>query len=405
MKTLFQCDFDGTITPEDVSFMILDAFGNRDWRKLLEQYREGKITVAQFNGRAVRTIKADEPTLVRFVRDRAKLRPGLRALLDYCHRRGFRFVVVSNGLDFYIKTILGDIGAGDIEGFAAETSFGSDRVRVRYLDRLGENSRRDLLDQLFDSRTDLVVIGDRQAIPDDLKRRSEASSTPLLSSAQPTVQLVNYLQYYLTNLYAEKIILHGVFMEVFSLGLLLTGDPSVGKSELALELVARGHRLVADDVVIVSRRPPALLVGSSNELLGHRMEIRGLGIIDIEKLFGIRAIRLQKRVEVEVCLVYWEDQDHYERLGLEDKFTEILGVEIPIVTIPISPGKNITVISEVIAMNHMLRVFGTNPAPRFNFNSMQFTIKYKDVFIIPEGHIVINPYFSPLKSTPRMYNN
>ena len=137
-KIAILCDFDGTITPEDVSFMILDAFGNRDWRQLLEQYREGRITVAQFNGRAVRTIKADEPTLVRFVRDRAKLRPGLRALLDYCHRRGFRFVVVSNGLDFYIKTILGDIGAGDIEVFAAETSFGSDSVRVRYLDPRGE---------------------------------------------------------------------------------------------------------------------------------------------------------------------------------------------------------------------------------------------------------------------------
>lgn len=138
MKTLFQCDFDGTVTPEDVSFMILDAFGNRDWRQLLEQYREGKITVAQFNSRAVRTIKADEQTLVRFVRDKAKLRPGLQTLLDYCHRRGFRFVVVSNGLDFYIKTILSDIGAGDIEVFAAKTSFGSDSVRVRYLDPRGE---------------------------------------------------------------------------------------------------------------------------------------------------------------------------------------------------------------------------------------------------------------------------
>ena len=138
MKTLFQCDFDGTITPEDVSFMILDAFGNRDWRKLLEQYREGKITVAQFNSQAVRTIKADEQTLVRFVRDKAKLRTGFQALLDYCHRRSFRFVVVSNGLDFYIKTILSDIGAGDIEVFAAETSFGSDSLQVRYLDPRGE---------------------------------------------------------------------------------------------------------------------------------------------------------------------------------------------------------------------------------------------------------------------------
>ena len=138
MKTLFQCDFDGTITPEDVSFMILDAFGSRDWRKLLAQYKEGKITVAQFNSRAVRTIKADEQTLVSFVRDKANLRPGFQALLDYCHRQGFRFVVVSNGLDFYIKTILNDISAGDIEVFAAKTSFGSDSVQARYMGPLGE---------------------------------------------------------------------------------------------------------------------------------------------------------------------------------------------------------------------------------------------------------------------------
>jgi len=138
VKTLFQCDFDGTLTPEDVSFMILDAFGNRGWRQLLAQYKEGKITVAQFNSRAVSTIKADEQTLIRFVRDRAKLRPGFQDLLAHCHRQDFRFVIVSNGLDFYIKTILSDIGADDIEVFAAQTSFGSDSIKARYLGPRGE---------------------------------------------------------------------------------------------------------------------------------------------------------------------------------------------------------------------------------------------------------------------------
>jgi 2-hydroxy-3-keto-5-methylthiopentenyl-1-phosphate phosphatase len=138
VKTLFQCDFDGTITPEDVSFMILDAFGNQSWRRLLAQYKEGKITVAQFNCQAVSTIKADEQTLLRFVREKARLRPGFQDLLSYCHRQDFRFVIVSNGLDFYIKTVLKDIGADDIEVFAAETSFGSGRVRARYLGPRGE---------------------------------------------------------------------------------------------------------------------------------------------------------------------------------------------------------------------------------------------------------------------------
>lgn len=138
MKTIFQCDFDGTITPEDVSFQILDAFGSRDWRKLLEQYREGKISVAQFNTGAFTTVKADEPTLVRFVKDKAKLRPGFSDLLAYCRRKGFRFVIVSNGLDFYIRTILNDAGAGDIEVFAATTSFAPSRVEARYLGPRGE---------------------------------------------------------------------------------------------------------------------------------------------------------------------------------------------------------------------------------------------------------------------------
>jgi 2-hydroxy-3-keto-5-methylthiopentenyl-1-phosphate phosphatase len=138
VKTLFQCDFDGTITPEDVSFMILDAFGSQDWRKLLAQYKEGKITVAQFNSRAVSTITADEETLLSFVRDKARLRPGFQDLLSYCHRQGFRFVIVSNGLDFYIKKVLSDVGANDVEVFAAETSFDSGSVQARYLGPRGE---------------------------------------------------------------------------------------------------------------------------------------------------------------------------------------------------------------------------------------------------------------------------
>jgi len=138
VKTLFQCDFDGTITPEDVSFLILDAFGSRGWRQLLEQYRKGKISVTHFNTRAFTAVKADEETLVRFVRDKAKMRPGFHNLVDYCQRHGFRFVIVSNGLDFYIKTILSDIGAGDIEVFAAQTGFGADGIEARYLGPQGE---------------------------------------------------------------------------------------------------------------------------------------------------------------------------------------------------------------------------------------------------------------------------
>lgn len=133
MKTLFQCDFDGTITQEDVSFLILDAFANGDWRQLLAQYREGKISVGHFNTKAFAMVKADKPTLLQFVKSQAKTRAGFHELLAYCHRRGFKFVIVSNGLDFYIETILRDFGIDDIEVFAAQTRFGPGGIDVRYI--------------------------------------------------------------------------------------------------------------------------------------------------------------------------------------------------------------------------------------------------------------------------------
>jgi serine kinase of HPr protein (carbohydrate metabolism regulator) len=154
---------------------------------------------------------------------------------------------------------------------------------IQYLERIGDSARRDLINQLFNGTADLVVVGDRQAVPDDIRQLSEASSTPLLTSTQPTAKLVSYLQYYLTNLFAEKITLHGVFMEVFSLGLLIIGDPSVGKSELALELVARGHRLVADDAPLFAKTAPDILNGRCPDLLRDFLEVRGLGILNIRK--------------------------------------------------------------------------------------------------------------------------
>ena len=133
MKTLVQCDFDGTLTQEDVSFLILDAFGSRDWRQLLTQYREGKISVGYFNMKAFAMVKADKQTVLKFVKSKAKIRAGFHELLAYCHEKGFEFVIVSNGLDFYIKTILRDVGMDNIEVFAAQTQFSPDGIDVRYI--------------------------------------------------------------------------------------------------------------------------------------------------------------------------------------------------------------------------------------------------------------------------------
>lgn len=200
--------------------------------------------------------------------------------------------------------------------------------------------------------------------PRELIEIAGESKIPVLSSRLSTSELIRRLSAYLDNVFAPTITKHGTLVDVYGVGLLYTGKSGIGKSECALDLVERGHRLVADDIVRISRKSENTIIGTSDQLLGHHMEVRGIGIIDIEMLFGIRSIRLQKRVEVEVHLTYWDEDDAYERLGLEDRYTTILGVEIPVITIPVSPGKNITVISEVIAMTHMLKVYGESPAEK-----------------------------------------
>jgi HPr kinase/phosphorylase len=247
-------------------------------------------------------------------------------------------------------------------------------VEIQYLEQLGDSQRRDLVDRLFDGTSDLIVIGDNEAPPGDIKQRSEATSTPLLQSGQPTVQLVNYLQYYLTSLFAEKIILHGVFMEVFSVGLLITGDPSVGKSELALELVARGHRLVADDAPIFSRTSPDTLNGRCPEILRDFLEVRGLGILNIRAMFGDSAIKQARNLRLVLKLVVMNDEQIHaiDRLHGACTIQTILGVEIPEITLPVAPGRNLAVLAEAAARNHALLRKGFDSAKLFMERQTRF---------------------------------
>ena len=152
---------------------------------------------------------------------------------------------------------------------------------------------------------------------------------------------------------------------MYGIGLLLTGKAGIGKSEVALDLVERGHRLVADDVVIATRRDGSILMGSGTDLVQHFMEVRGLGLVDIRAMFGIRAIRFQKRIEVIVNMQIWDPDREYTRIHMVEDTQEILGVDLPTVQVPITPGKNITVICEVIAMNYLLRHYGYDPAEVF----------------------------------------
>lgn len=240
-------------------------------------------------------------------------------------------------------------------------------TEIQYLDRLTENSRRDFIDQLFDGNTDLVIVGNGQPVPIDIKQRAEASSTPLLTSPRPTAQLVNYLQYYLTSLFAEKVTLHGVFMEVFSLGLLITGDPSVGKSELALELVARGHRLVADDAPEFARTSPDTLNGRCPEVLRDFLEVRGIGVLNVRAMFGDSAIKQSRNLRLILRLVPMDEEQMHtiDRLYGARSTQTILGVEIPEITLPVAPGRNLAVLAEAATRNHTLLLKGFDSAQLF----------------------------------------
>lgn len=238
-------------------------------------------------------------------------------------------------------------------------------TELAYMNRQLPERLVEMSNELFKHEVPTVIISKGIVPMPEFIEAAERYQTSVFSSRLTTADLTYRLSAYLDHIFAPTTNVHGTLVDVYGVGLLYTGKSGIGKSEVALDLVERGHRLVADDVCKITRAAPDVIVGTGSELLGHHMEIRGVGIIDIEELFGIRSIRLQKRIEVEVRLTLWSETEEYERLGIKDKKTAILGVEIPALLVPISPGKNITVISEVIAMNHMLKVYGENSAVEF----------------------------------------
>lgn len=254
---------------------------------------------------------------------------------------------------------------GFLERFANKRIQILGETEMAYLSRLSSERIKEVCAQLFEFNIPMLIISKGITPPFELIEGADQHETSVFSSRLSTAELTNRLSAYLDHVFAPTINVHGTLVDVYGVGLLYTGKSGIGKSEVALDLVERGHRLVADDVVKITRTTPDVIIGTGSELLGHHMEIRGVGIIDIEELFGIRAIRLQKRIEVEVNLALWSETEDYERLGIEEQQTSVLGVRIPVIRVPISPGKNITVISEVIAMNHMLKVYGENSALEF----------------------------------------
>ncbi len=241
-------------------------------------------------------------------------------------------------------------------------------TEITYLRSRDDEERARAVELLLDFDLPVLFVTKGLEPPEELVREAEETGIPLVVTELKTGEFFRRIKPYLEQEFAPRTSIHGSLADVYGVGLLFVGRSGIGKSECVLDLVERGHRLVADDVVLASRRGNDVLIGRGPELAKHHMEIRGVGIIDVRALFGIRATRQQKRIEVVVHLEEWSDRTTYDRTGLDADTTEILGVELPEVVIPLNPGKNITVISEVIAMNHLLRYSGVNTASQFDRN-------------------------------------
>lgn len=257
-----------------------------------------------------------------------------------------------------------------LSGFVKVFTF--ERVQIlgntetSFLNDLDSAARRTAIDNLCSFELPCIIVTDNNQIFQELLDSAEKNQITLFRTPLKTTQLMHLLSEYMDSRFAPIVTVHGSLVDVYGMGVLFTGRSGIGKSEIALDLVERGHRLVADDVVNISRQAGSVLIGTGSELLQHHMEIRGLGIIDVRSLFGINSIRAQKRIEVEVHLTEWDDAEEYERIGLDEEFSEYLGVRLPVVQLPIFPGKNITVIAEVIALNQMLKLYGHNTAQKFS---------------------------------------
>jgi len=252
-------------------------------------------------------------------------------------------------------------------------------AEITYLAALSPQERVEAINRIFHYDLPCVIITRSQEIPLEMREIAEKRAIAVLRTSLSTTPFIHQLTAYLDFVLAPQITIHGTLVDVYGVGLLYTGEAGIGKSECALDLVERGHRLVADDVVMIKRRGQGILIGYANEVLQHHIELRGVGIIDIATIFGIRGIRFRKRVEVEVRLKRWEENESYERTGLEEKTTTLLGVEIPVIIIPLVPGKNITVISEVIAMNHLLRISGYRTPEEFNKRLIELMYRRTEV--------------------------
>ena len=235
-----------------------------------------------------------------------------------------------------------------------------------YLKSLSPERRAEAFARICSFNVPVIVCANDHVLEPDLLQLAEEKGIAVLATPFDTTKTIYLLSEYLDDQFTAQISVHGSFVDVYGVGMLFTGSSGIGKSEIALDLVERGHRLVADDIVVLTKKRESILMGTGTSLVKHFMEIRGLGVIDVREMFGIRSIRFQKRCELIVELEVYDEKREYNRTGLDESTMDLMGVEIPSVKLPIFPGKNVTVISETIALNYLLRTYGYNASKVFS---------------------------------------
>ena len=238
-------------------------------------------------------------------------------------------------------------------------------VEISYLSKLSVEERLMIYDRLFSFKVPAVLIARDLPMSDECLTMARKHNVTILRSAEATSTIVSSIVAYLKAALAPRVTQHGVLMEIYGAGLLLIGESGIGKSETAVELLKRGHRLIADDAVEIRKVAKEKLMGTAPELIRNYIELRGIGIVNVAKLFGMGAVKTENYIDLVVNIVPWNTEEVYDRMGVEEHFMDILGVQVPMYTIPVTPGRNLAVILEVAAMNNRQRKMGYNPAMEF----------------------------------------
>lgn len=250
-------------------------------------------------------------------------------------------------------------------------------TELAYLQQLTTEERIKAISNLLNFHIPCIIISNNNTIEENLLEICKNKNVAVLNSPYDLSRIFFILSEFLDDLFSYHIALYGTFVDVFGVGILFQGRSQIGKSEIALDLVERGHRLIADDSVFFTKKRESILIGTGTSVVKHNLEIRGVGFLNIRQMFGIRAVRLQKRLEIIVELVDWDENEQYTRTGFDKFYENILGIEIQKVILPIFPGKNITVIAEVIALNYLLRTYGYDSAIEFAKNQSEFIRRFE----------------------------